>query len=167
LTALQTILADNVSQAISPQDHRDQLVSSLGGYGAIYVADNATAQTGIGVTAVVVDAWDTNGPSADCTNDQANNKITAGVTATYLAFAQISFLGSASEPFTFEFFNNAVATGFHSEVDFPATALDQSLTIFGLFSVTAAQDVDLRVHASQAAQSITIKHGFFGLKRFR
>ena len=55
LTALQTLLADNNTGLISPQDIRDLLVSSLGGFGAY--ADLVTQTTRINLTADVREAF--------------------------------------------------------------------------------------------------------------
>ncbi len=55
LTALQTLLADNNTGNISPQDVRDLLVSSLGGFGAY--ADLVTETTRINLTSDVRGAF--------------------------------------------------------------------------------------------------------------
>ena len=93
---LQTLLANNTSGAISPQDVRDFLVSALGIYGDISVFNNGTeTQNNIGTTPVQLVGFDTDGNSNGCTPAQASNQITVGVAGDYRVSFHCTFFGDA------------------------------------------------------------------------
>ena len=94
---LQTLLANNTSGAISPQDLRDFLVSALGVYGGISVNGNGTeTQSNIGTTPVKLVGFDTDGNANGCTPAQASDQITVDVAGNYRISFHATFSGDAS-----------------------------------------------------------------------
>lgn len=79
LSALQTILADNTSGDISPQDIRDMLVSVTPPYGGVSLEGNATATTISTVSTPVVADWDSGGTQTAV----RNFTVTSGGRITY------------------------------------------------------------------------------------
>ncbi len=101
LAALQTLLADNTSGAISPQDVRDFMVSTMGGYGSIHVVGGSTAQTAIGGTPVQVTGFVADSAtSSQCTPAHATDDITFDVAGVWLSAWAISFSGTNNVTFT-------------------------------------------------------------------
>lgn len=82
LAALLTILADNTTGDISPQDFRDVVVS-LTSYGEIQALTGATQNIAVDTASVIMTGWDTNGLSHQITADQANNKLTVPCDGNY------------------------------------------------------------------------------------
>lgn len=98
-TTLLTLLADNTSRDISPQDLRDMLVSVHGVYGGLYVQDGSTAQTGVDTTPTKMTGWAGNLPAAGTTPDHTDDSITIGTDGIYIALCQVSFSGTISVTF--------------------------------------------------------------------
>jgi hypothetical protein len=101
LSDLQTILADNVTGEISPQDLRDFLVTVLGNQGGIYCAAGAVAQGSISTTPAKVTGFNTNAAAHGVTPDHTDDSIQVNTDGDYQVFFQCSFSGSANETFTF------------------------------------------------------------------
>lgn len=95
LANLQTLLADNASKQISPQDLRDMLVSCLGIYGSLSCFEASTQQDDPN-TGAKLTCFTTNGASNGTTPDHTDDSITIGVTGTYDVYFQISFSGTSS-----------------------------------------------------------------------
>ena len=87
-SVLITLLADNTSGDISPQDVRDWL-ESASSYAAIYVHDGATAQTlTTGGTAEKMSGFATDGPENNVDAQAASDQI---VLPAYAATYEVSF----------------------------------------------------------------------------
>ena len=95
LANLQTLLADNASKQISPQDLRDFLVTSLGVYGSLSCFEASTQQDNP-YTGTKLTCFTTNGASNGTTPDHTDDSITIGVTGIYDVYFQISFSGTSS-----------------------------------------------------------------------
>ncbi len=100
LSDLQTLLADNVSGDISPQDVRDMLVSCIGIYGSLSVFNGSTQQDNPD-TGAKLTAFTTNGNSNGTTPDQSNDQITIDVAGNYDIAFQCSFSGTGNTTFQF------------------------------------------------------------------
>lgn len=85
-----TLLADNTTGEISPQDMRDMLVSLMGVYGIITMAANVTGQALTADTPAKLINWKANGLGIGCTPDYANGQITVDNTGVYKISAFIS-----------------------------------------------------------------------------
>ena len=97
-TAVLALLADNQQKKISPQDHRDEVVSVLGGYGSIRVFDGSAAFVA-NIAPAKLTSFTANGPSLGGSSpavvpDQANDRITANLAANY----EIAFHASYTAP---------------------------------------------------------------------
>ena len=96
LSALQTLLADNVAEDITPQDLRDMLVSCLGIYGSLscfeYYIQQDNPDTG-----VILTCFDTDGLAEGMTPSNADNNITIEIDGVYDILFQTSFFGDIAE----------------------------------------------------------------------
>ena len=95
LSDLQTILANNTSGAISPQDVRDFLVTALGVYGSITCFEASTQQDNPD-TGAKLTCFTTNGAANGTTPDHTNDQITINVAGVYDIAFQASFSGTSS-----------------------------------------------------------------------
>jgi len=96
LAALQTLFADNSASAISEQDLRDFLVTSMGGYAGIKVSAGTGTQA-LTDTPSKVTQFDAVGPSRGVTPSASDDSLTIGVTGHYLVEANLSFTLSATD----------------------------------------------------------------------
>ena len=112
VASLQSLLADNTSGQISPQDLRDFLVSALGVYGSITVFEGATQQDDVGTTGTFLTAFDTNGPSNGTTPDHTGNSITVNVAGIYEVLFSVCFTGTNGGVFQFRLRVNGVEQEF-------------------------------------------------------
>jgi len=95
------LISTNGIGGISAQDHRDAIVTMMGGFACIHVQDGSTAQSGI-TTAEVMTGWAANGTVTDgLIPDFANNEITIDVDGVYMVNFQNSFSGGANVTFQF------------------------------------------------------------------
>jgi hypothetical protein len=89
--ALLSLLADNTSGDISPQDIRDFLVSVHGVYGEIYKPDGAFDGVNLNnSTWTLLDIFTANGQAVGTTPDHANDKITVGSDGIYVVTFNLS-----------------------------------------------------------------------------
>jgi hypothetical protein len=108
LTDLQSLLADNTTGDISPQDLRDFLVSAIGVYGSLTCFDGSTAQTSLGTTPALLTCFTTDGSANGTTPANASDSITVNVAGNYDCYFQCSFSGTNSANVQFRLRNNAV-----------------------------------------------------------
>lgn len=108
-TALMTLLADNSSGNISPQDLRD-VVESGSVYASIYVTGGSTATTGINGTPAKVTSFTTAGPANNAVADIGNDEIDLpAYAATYLVTMSMSFSGTANATFNVQVYEDTTA----------------------------------------------------------
>ncbi len=155
LSALQGLLADNTTGDISPQDLRDFLVSSQGGFGSIYVNGGSTAQTGITGTPAQMTGFVTNGISSGTTPDHTSDNITVATEGDYLVNASVSFVGSSSDIFQVEIFYNSASTGYAFNRFISAGGDTGSASVSGLISAAAGKTFDLYISSSTGGTSFT------------
>lgn len=168
LAAVQALLADNTSGAISPQDLRDAILSCLSGFGHISVLGGATAQGSITTTPVKVTAFAADGPSsADVTPAHGDDSITVSVAGKYAVGAQVSFSGTASKTFLFRIYVDGVIStlGFQRKLGTGGDVGSAGLPPCCFLSLTAGQVVTLYVHSSDGGTDITVVDGQLGLDR--
>jgi hypothetical protein len=164
VSALQALLADNTSGAISPQDLRDLLVSSLGVYGEIYVAGGSTPQGSIDTSYALITGFAANGLSSGTTPDHSSDQITVDVTGTYLVMANVCFTGTASTEFTVAVFAEGIEEHIHFCRSIGTGVTVGSAHLCGVLALTATDVVDLRVKADGASKSITVQEGAFTVR---
>jgi hypothetical protein len=155
--AVLALLADNSSGDISAQDVRDAVVSMFGVYGAIYVADGSTAQTGVTTTPEILTAWAANGLAVDMTADQANNQITVGTDGVYLIGCQVAFEsgGVAQWEFHLRIDGAEQWPGTHRRV---TTTDVGSCSFFAIMSLTASQALTVYVESDNGSgEDLTVR----------
>jgi hypothetical protein len=97
-TDLLTLLADNITGAISEQDLRDLLVSIMGGFASITVISGLTSQS-VGASPSLMTGWSADGLATGLTADYANGEITVDVDGTYFVDLSVCFSGTANKTF--------------------------------------------------------------------
>lgn len=134
------------------------LFGSMLEYGTVYVDEGVTAQTGIGTSIVLLENFATNGPSSgSVTPDFANNKITLTNAGDYLVLGVLSFSGTNNAEFHFHAYLDAVKQpqiGTRRKIG--AGGDIGSASMAGIVSVTAGQEVTVRVNASASGKSLTL-----------
>lgn len=166
LSALQALLADNTSAAISPQDVRDFLVSALGGYAEIYVDGGAVAQS-IGTTPATLTAFDTDGVyDQQATPAASADKITFNTAGVYeITLCPLSFSGSANATITMQFAIDDVAVGRAVERKLGATGDIGAASLSALRTCAANEVLTVLVSADADSKSVTVKHASLRVKR--
>jgi len=92
---LTALFADNTTGAISPQDLRDFLDTTMGGYGGISCTDGVTGQALVATTAEQLTEFTENGISNGTTPDYTGNDITIDYAGVYDIQLNVSFEGIA------------------------------------------------------------------------
>jgi hypothetical protein len=143
--ALQALFADNHAGAISAQDLRDFLVTALGGYAMIYVADGSTAQT-VTDTAAKLTAFAANGPSLGATPAHASDQITIGTTGVYWVEFSADVVSDAevAAEHTFALYANGAAAG-GLKSDCPAVDSTRHVGFAGPVSLSAGDIITVYV----------------------
>ncbi len=115
-SALTTLLADNTSGDISASDVRGIVDSTLGCYGALYVANSVATQS-LTTTPAKITMWATDGLSDNTTVANANDSITVLITGVYQIHASITGHGSNTDVYTFTpNINGTAVTGVQARV---------------------------------------------------
>jgi len=155
-TALQTLLADNTTGQISAQDLRDFLVTVLGGYGCITLADGSTAQTGLSATPAKITGFDTDGPAVGFTVDSTtNNRITVDIDCACEVALHMSFSGSVGKEFDLHIYKSGVDTGYGMHCTLDAGGEVQPASCGGLLDCSAADYIEVYISSPDGGTSIT------------
>ena len=159
------LLANNTTQAISPQDLRDTVVSLFGNHAGLYVHSGTTAQTGVSTSTLLtcfsVDGAD--GVESGClTLDRANDKITASVDGVYAVFFQCGFSGSVATEYHFHAQKNGSThmneLGTHRKI---GTGGDVgSCSMLALVTLSANDFLQIYVEADSSA-NVTVEDAQF------
>jgi hypothetical protein len=104
--ALQTLFADNITGAISPQDLRDFLDSIMGVYGAIFVSAGVTGQTIVSGVPEQVSEFTHDGAASGVTPAYGSNQITIDNTGIYAVNFNMSFQGITNCTFEFSMYKD-------------------------------------------------------------
>jgi hypothetical protein len=168
LAALQAMFADNTAGNISPQDIRDMLVSVLGGYGEISDAGSTSISGTIGTSPSKLEVFDTDGPAdgSNVTPNQANDRIDVAVAGVYEVHCTMESSSATDlEVFTFEVFDDGVATGIRHSIASSGGDLKESVQLHGLLDIGASSQIDVRVNTISAGRSLTVSSPRLWLKR--
>lgn len=155
LAALQALLADNTSGAISPQDLRDMLLSLASGYGSITVLNGSTAQTSISATPAALTGFAANGPAVGVTPDHTADTITVATEGHYRVTGQFSFSGTASKIFLLRLYLDGVITTIGGTGVTNAAGTGGTCGFSGVIAIPAAGVLSVYVHSSDGGTSIT------------
>ncbi len=175
LPELEALLADNVLKDIGAQDLRDAvLATALGGYAGLIhtLASGVGIIVGVDATPVVVDVYDlitarsaavhTNGAEASL----VSSALIPGVTGTYaLTFGGAFTASQNNRKIIFRAFVNGVGTDLETERFFSTGSNIASVSLGGLFQLTAADVIDVRVSATTGAPDLSFVSA--GLSMFR
>ena len=167
LSDLDTLFADNVVGAISPQDLRDFLWTALGCYGSLYCFNAATAQGGLGTTPAKLDCFTVEGNAANVTPDAATDTLQVGITGKYDGMFQVSFSGNGAHTCKFRLRVNDVETQFGCTRKLGTGGDVGSASFFAPgIALTALDEVSIYVETDDAGNGdiITVSDAQFSLK---
>ena len=139
--------------------------STYSGYGNIYVASGATAQTTSGTanTYTTLTAFTTDGPdNGAVTADAANDRLTLA-TGIYQITFNATFTATNNHTFLFRCFNSTTATAFANTVGKNHTQSTDAHQVgfSGLISVTGTTNVVVQVASTGTSQPLTINEANF------
>lgn len=164
LAELQALLADNTTEAISPQDLRDFLVSCFGGHGGLYVT--ATGAITTNIAAAKLAAFAGTFPATGTTPSASDDSITVAVAGRYEVHVNIAFLGTAAETFTFQVYQTAVAVTGMTAVRTQASATDvEDVSIDGIVECVANDVLTVYASSGSNGSTVTLKSGQFTVRR--
>src|SRR6185436_1960742 len=150
---LLSLLADNTSREISPQDLRDALVSVLGGFGAFSLKDGATPQT-FSTSPSKFTGWSAISASNGAAPNILTKELTVALAGWYLVFAPLTCSGPAGRTFEARIRLNDVETNFGHRGTFPASGT-LTLPLIGLVIAGAANDrISVYGEADQASTDV-------------
>ena len=139
---LQTLFADNITGAISPQDLRDFLDSIMGVYGSMVIQGGSTSQTFASGVPEVMTEWTADGLANGMTPAYASDKMTVVHTGIYKIDFFCSFAGNNPIVNQFELRVDNVATGM--QFDRKTTSSDVGSGAFsGIISLTAGEELTI------------------------
>lgn len=123
-------------------------VRQQGTFAEIYVADGSSSQSiasGAGYTKLT--AFTTNGSSANCTADQANDKITITKAGKYLVNCTVSgHDGVSGAVFKMAlFYDGTEQNNIHATNKFNAGSEIDAITMSGILNASANKDIDVRL----------------------
>jgi hypothetical protein len=135
------------------------------GYGNIYVASGATAQTTSGTanTYTTLTCFTTDGPdNGAVTVDAANDRLTLA-TGIYQITFNATFVATNNHTFLFRCFNSTAATAFANTVGKNHTNSNEAHQVgfSGLISVTGTTNVVVQVASTQTSQPLTVSDANF------
>lgn len=163
-TALQSVLADNTSGDISPQDLRDLLVSVFGGYGGLYCTAGASAQACTSTPAKLT-SWNGTFTSTDLTCSSSTDDITATVDSVVRASVSIAFTSGTATAVTFQIYKNGSAvTGAKSVSTVADTSETMAAHIDAVVSVSASDVITVYV-STAASANVTVQEAQLVLSR--
>lgn len=170
LTALQTLLADNTTGDISPQDLRDFLVSCMGGFGHLYVTGGTTAQASLSGTPAKLTCFDSDGVNDDVTVANANDRITIATAGEYMVGFNLSFEDDTATPphtYYFPIYKNGSTT----VIEAAHTCDDQNklynVSAAGILTLAAADYLEIYVYSDGVGDSVTVAEGSFWANRVK
>lgn len=171
--SIQSLLADNVSGAISPQDLRDALATTLGGYASLILTiSGAPVVQGLTTSDQVITAYDMVGAQSStnftggCSANATTGVITVGQTGFYLvAFFTSSRVDANNKIVHFTpYINNSIGL---VEVDRKfGTSNDVGVVAMNaIVPYTAGDDVDVRARVESTTTNITYEALAFHMHR--
>jgi hypothetical protein len=149
--ALLTLLADNTSGNISPQDIRDTLVSLFGVFGGLSLRSGSTPQSGVTTTPTAMTGFAANLPAIGTTPAHASDNITLPTQGYYLLYLNVSFSGDNNTTWEFEIAEDAVGTGIAFERKIGVGGDVGDASCFGIIQTVADdQIISVLVNSDQA-----------------
>ena len=169
LSALQTLLADNTTGQISPQDLRDMLVSCMGVYGHLYVTNGATAQAGISGTPAKLTCFASDGASNGLTVANALDRITVDSNSdgTYMVGFSLSVeddIASGPHTYNFPIYKDGSTTVIEAQHTFETQNKVYSVSASGILTLAAAEYLEIYVSSADGT-SVTVTEGSFWAHR--
>lgn len=161
--ALQTLLADNTTGDISPQDLRDMLVSIMGVYGGIHIEGGVTGQAVVAATPELLTEWLANGVADGVTPDFTADNITIDNNGVYQIEFAISLEGIAGAVFEFHLRKNGVDTAHGCQIK--TANNDTRSTVFSNQLALVATDVLTIWVESDIGGTFTVNHGDLNVRR--
>lgn len=160
-----TILGDNTTGQISPQDLRDAIVSQSV-YGSIGATDSADTQA-TSATPAAVAGFDTNGPSNGTTPDNTTDDITIGANSggDYEVHFHASFTGTTNETYTLHLIDDGAEVGGGCSASRKTSNADVGSVSFNCQASIAGGSVMEVFVESGGAATFDIDHAQFSLKR--
>lgn len=168
LAALLTLLADNTTGNISPQDVRDMLVSLHSVRGEFFIADNeAGSPQTIGTSFQKVSQLTSKGQESGVIVDNVTDfDIQVGTTGVYLCLVSLSFSGTANTTFQISTFKNNVqqmVSKITRKIGSGGDVGDSAGV--GMISCAADDLLDVRVIADGTGKSFLVEDGQFNVLR--
>lgn len=164
---LSTLFADGQSAgAITPQDMRDLIVSTLKMNGSMVVHDNFSNSQTVDTTAVKVDQWTGKPQENGLTVDIASNhRITVPVAGVFEIRCDIAFSGTASSHFYFQLRKNGnVISGSKTAVVTNASGNITHASLSALVTSVANDYFELWA-VGGGSQTLLIQNGNFSVVR--
>lgn len=158
ISALQTILADNTTGAISPQDTRDMLVSLQLKYGEIYISSSAATTISDTTNYFDVSGTYTLGEAQQFDmNTNGQLRYTGTPTIEVLIFGELSAtIAGNNNTLHLEFRKDGSDIAGSDAVVKLATGADvQGLSIFGITGMTTNQYLSIAVRNETATNNVT------------
>ncbi|HUS38147.1 MAG TPA: hypothetical protein VMX74_01785 [Pirellulales bacterium] len=161
LAALQVLLADNVTNDISPQDIRDFLVSVHGRYGGIHCTGYAGEGQSINAAGYTkLTQWAGNNPSSGIVPDYEAGTLTMSITGVYMMEFTLSY-GCSNNNVNTELyvFKDGVATNIAIKRRTGTAADTGAVAAAGLIEATAGEVFDIRAKTAVQTTTMTVSHG--------
>jgi hypothetical protein len=165
-TAALALLADNATEAISPEDIRDGFLSFSPGFGALYVSTAGAVTVSADTTfyeATGGPAWSTHGPTFWFDESDGDGRLTytgaAAVTGLFTCTFSCSTTGS-SQTLGFELRKNGTSEPQSYIERFLSAGTDTgAVSVQVLTALTTGDHVSMWVQNQTAANDITIAAG--------
>lgn len=161
-TELITLLADNDTFGISPQDIRDFLVSTMV-YGGIAISDNANVQALIATTPVAVTNWASSSTAVGVNADFANDRIIVQNAGDYEVLFNVTFQGTAIADYHFTLRKNTILAGYGCQIK-TAVSVPQGASFSAILTLAANDIIQMYVESALNG-NMTVNHANLNLKR--
>lgn len=171
---INSLLADNTSGDVSPQDLRDAIASIFGGYGGLLlslsgspVIKSDVAQTPLIITEYDhVEAQSSDVNSSGVVVSAAAGTITIGQSGIYMIHFSVSFsLSSPNTLASFRLYTNSVVGDVGVDRFIGGASQSASANFVAMLTLTAGDILDIRAFIDSGTASITFTNVGFLLHR--
>lgn len=168
-TTIASLLADNTSSEISPQDLRDTVVSIWGVFGSISTYNNASSQS-LTTTPAKITAFDITGSAVGVTADASTDDITvsSGSQGTFLVYVTLTCSGmTLNTLYSFHVAKNGTrVNGASGAINVQSSNDVGNVTIIYTVALTAGDIISVLGESTVGGgANITIKHGQLSIQR--
>jgi len=161
---LLTLLSDNGTQDISPQDLRDFLVSFLM-FGELGFVDNAVEQSALPAGENVV-PLDQAGPALGVTINTGSNFLQVPVDGNYRVTFESSYKGTGGSRFTFHVLKNGTSVSRMKRQDTPTVSTEErNVSGSGTVDLLATDEIKLGIQSQPAGGDFTMIQGGIRIER--